>query len=101
MHARDSGPGRICQTILNEARMLDMAKDEYALQFETKCPSPNFADLTPFLKRDIKLATNGGRDSLGNPFVIGGIADRLRVSPVTQSNLLTFTGGTTFWGPYS
>ena len=89
-------------TVLNEARMLDVAVDQWGL--ENKKPDtaiPNFSDLTPYLKAGSKLATNGGKDSLGNPFIIGDLNTAPRVSPATKSALSDSTGGDVFWGPYS
>ena len=89
-------------TILNEARQLDAAKDQYALENnKTGSVTPGFADLTPYLKTGSKLANSNGSDTLGNPFVIGDIQSRLTVSASTQSSLSGATAGGTFWGPYS
>jgi len=89
-------------TVLNEARQVDAAKDQYALENNKRgSMTPTFSDLTPYLKAGSKIATNGGKDSLGNPFDIGRIDDRLRVSPATKETLKDTTGGDTFWGPYS
>ena len=89
-------------TILNEARQLDAAKDQYALENnQTGAVTPAFVDLTPYLKAGSKLATNGGADTLGNAFTIGTIDTRLQVAAATKTTLSTATGGDIFWGPYS
>jgi len=89
-------------TILNEARQLDAAKDQYALEHNKTGPViPAWNDLTPYLRSGSKLATGNGKDSLGNPFVIGDIQSPLKVSPQTKEKLKDATGGDTFWGPYS
>lgn len=91
-------------TVLNEARQMDAAKDQYALETnkeESSTVTPDFADLTPYLRAGSKLANSEGNDSLGNEFEIGTIQERLRVSAETQAALSAATGGSAFWGPYS
>lgn len=89
-------------SILSEARHLDAAKDQYALEGSSAHGrTAAFADLTPYLKAGSKLAGARGNDSLGNSFLLGGRPDRPRVNPITQSNLQSVTGGPSFWGPYS
>ncbi len=89
-------------TVLNECRQMDAAKDQYALENnKTGAILPGFADLTPYLKAGSKLATNGGNDTVGNPFTIADIQSRLQVSATTKTALSTATGGDAFWGPYS
>lgn len=89
-------------TVLDEARQLDAAKDQYALE-NTKVGSitPTFSDLTPYLKAGTKLATNNGNDYLGNAFTIGAVSARLQVSSTTKNNVSDATGGDDFWGAYS
>jgi hypothetical protein len=89
-------------TILNEARMMDAAKDQWALENnKTGTATPGFSDLTPYLKAGSKLATNDGKDSFGNPFSIGDVSTAIRVSPKSKEALSEVTGGNSFWGPYS
>ncbi len=89
-------------TVLNEARQVDAAKDQYALENnKTGTVTPAFSDLTPYLKQGSHLATNNGADTLGNAFVINAVNTNVEVSPTTQSSVSAATGGTTFWGPYS
>jgi len=89
-------------TVLNEARQLDGAKDQYAIENgQTGAVTPTFAELTPYLKAGSKLATNGGNDTVGNAFIIGTVDTRLQVAAATKTTLSTATGGDAFWGPYS
>jgi prepilin-type N-terminal cleavage/methylation domain-containing protein len=89
-------------TVLNECRLMDAAKDQYALENnKTGTVTPAFADLTPYLKAGSQLVLNGGNDSLGNAFTIGAINARLQVSATTKSSTSEATGGDAFWGPYS
>lgn len=88
-------------TVLNEARMLDAAKDQWALENKKQATDvPSFSDLVPYLKAGSKLATSGGKDSLGNLFILGTVGKGLRVSPATKDALKDATGGDAFWGPY-
>ncbi len=93
---------QLSSTILNECRQVDAAKDQYALENnKTGTVTPNWNDLTPYLKAGSPLMQNGGMDSLGNPFMIQSISERLMVNPKTKAILQDATGGDTFWGPYS
>jgi prepilin-type N-terminal cleavage/methylation domain-containing protein len=88
-------------TVLNECRLLDAAKDQYALE-NNKAGSitPGFADLTPYLKVGSNLAVTS-KDTLGGSFAIGDITTKLRVSSTTKTTVSEATGGDTFWGGYS
>ena len=92
----------IASTILNECRQVDAAKDQYALEnTKTGSVTPNWTDLTPYLKTGSKLVTNNAKDTLGNAFTIGAISARLQVSSSTKDSLSDATGGDSFWGPFS
>lgn len=83
-------------------RQVDAAKDQYALENNiTNNITPRWEDLTPYLKAGSRLAMEGGNDKHGNPIIIGGIHERVRVHPRTKKLLEDATGGDTFWGPYS
>jgi type II secretory pathway pseudopilin PulG len=93
----------VASMVLSDARMLDGALDQYALE-NSKAQTSNvgFGDLTPYLKAGNKLALSGGKDSLGNTFGIGPqILNGISVNPTTKSDLSSSVGGDTFWGPYS
>lgn len=78
------------------------AMDQWALENKKKgTETPAFSDLMPYLKTGSKLATSGGKDSLGNPFSIGPVGKGVHVSPATKDALKDATGGDAFWGPYS
>lgn len=91
----------IATTTLNQARMLDMAKDRYALEYNKSGNIlPAWSDLFPYLEEDSTLQTTR-KDPFGNEFIIGTINQSLRVNPDTKSKLRSTTGGDAFWGPYS
>ena len=89
--------------VKDEARMISDAIDQYAIENNKAAASPvNWNDITPYLKAGSKLATGGGKDSLGNPIGFGpAVSDGVRVNPATKEEFLNATGGDTFWGPYS
>ncbi len=88
--------------ILNEARQLDGAKDQYALENnKTGTLAPAWDDLTPYLKAGSRLVNSGGTDLLGNSFNLNTVSISIQVSPTTQSSLSAATNGGSFWGPYS
>lgn len=106
---------QMAKDILHQAVQVDEARGAAVMLglagTNTDAFPSSFADLTPFLKagqrRDaaghkdwVERHTSEGRDWLGNAFVIrpGKLP---RVNPITQSNLLSVTGGPAFWGPYS
>ena len=98
-------------TILNECRMVDAAKDQYAVENNKSGTSTvNWADLTPYLKAGSRLASTAtGLDSLGNQITgVNGstVGTRVQVNGTTRIALETATGGAgvlsdPFWGPYS
>ncbi len=95
---------RMSSVVLNEARQLDAAKDQYALDNnKTGDVVPDFEDLTPYLKAGSRLANSGGKDSLGNEFVLGDIQSRLEINAKTQRELALNSPSEsgTFWGPYA
>ncbi len=51
--------------VLEEIRLLDSAKDHYAIEANlTGTDVPTFAQLTPYFKPGSALATNGGTDTI-------------------------------------
>ena len=88
-------------TVLNECRLLDAAKDQYALENnKAGTITPAFADLTPYLKAGSNLAVTS-KDTLSGSFTIGDITTRLKVDAATKTTVSEATGGDAFWGGYS
>ena len=89
-------------TVLNELRMTDAAKDQYALENnKSGAITPGWVDLTPYLKTGSKLASNNGNDNMGNPIAVNTINASVKVAQSTKDATSDSTGGNTFWGPYS
>lgn len=96
-------------TVMEEARMLGDALDQYALENSKQSSSAfAFSDLTAYLKGGSKLAAQGGSDAIGNVLTGAGatVAAGIHVAAATQSSLSDATGANAtarneFWGPYS
>ncbi len=91
--------------ILNEFRMVDSAKEQYALENNKRQTDPvTWSDATPYLKAGSRLAGSNGTDLLGNGFIPGGgpitVGSQLSVSVNTKA-ALSAAADNTFWGPYS
>jgi prepilin-type N-terminal cleavage/methylation domain-containing protein len=88
-------------TVLNECRLLDAAKDQYALENNKPGSTvPTFLDLTPYLKVGSNLAVTS-KDTLSGTFTIGDITTKLKVDAATKTTVSEATGGDPFWGGYS
>ena len=87
--------------VLNECRLIDGAKDQYALE-NNKAGSvvPTMDDLTPYLKQGTNLQLTK-KDLLGGTYTVGNITTRLKVDVATKNTVSEGTGGDAFWGPYS
>ncbi len=92
-----------CSTVLGQCRQTDAAKDQYALENnKAGTMTPDWADLTPYLKAGSFLAMNGGNDSFGNPFIIGPVNGSLYVNPKTmEACKYAAPPESGFWGPYN
>jgi prepilin-type N-terminal cleavage/methylation domain-containing protein len=88
-------------SVKNEARMLNDAKDQYALETNKPAPiTPQFTDLTPYLKAGSSLQVTS-KDTMGGSFTIGDITTNVKVDGATKNTVSEATGGDEFWGPYS
>jgi len=72
--------------------MLENSKD--------KSVTPTWADLTPYLKVGNKLWWNDGKDSFGNPIILGTLGERVRVHPDTKKACEGVVDDA-YWGPFS
>ena len=96
-------------TILNEARMLGDALDQYALENGKQGTSAfAFSDLTAYLKGGSKLIAQGGSDAIGGSLTAAGatVGSGIHVIAATQTALSDATGADAnarnqFWGPFS
>ncbi len=95
-------------TTLETLRILDAAKDQYALEAARPpgtTPAP--ADLAPYVKSGTKLYTTlvagtQPADAIGNPITVNALDTPPQVSAVTESALADALGSNPqdFWGAY-
>ena len=96
--------------ILNDARILDAAIDQYAIEAvhaNTTSVSSVAAGLLPYLKDgtrlygEIKLRPAAPNDVLGNPYVYTTFNKTLKVNTSTTSSFSDVVeNGSSFWGTY-
>ena len=74
--------------ILADARVLDTAVDQYAIEHNLKAGARvEFKDLVPYLKNDSQLAMSGGKDVFGRPYIIKPVDEGVRIHPETIQQL--------------
>ncbi len=91
--------------IIDEARMISDAIDEYAIENnKANSSAVNWSDITPYLKKGTSLQNQATPlDTLGNALWTDGdaVSVGVRVSTTTKDALSDATGGDTFWKAYS
>lgn len=89
--------------ILDDLRLIDGALDLYATEYSKGAGDPaGWADLQPYLKKDMLLYNSQGRDMLGNPFSNGSFS----VDSVPKLNSASFASlsdiaPSEFWSPFA
>lgn len=89
--------------ILDDLRLIDGALDLYATEYSKGVGDPAaWADLQPYLKKDMLLYNSQGRDMLGNLFSGGSFS----VDSVPQLNSTSFAAlsdiaPSEFWSPFA
>jgi hypothetical protein len=74
--------------ILESARILDAAVDQYAFEHNIKGGSPvAFKDIVPYLRKDSQLALSGGKDVFGRPYILKPVDGGIRIHPDTIQQL--------------
>jgi hypothetical protein len=74
--------------ILESARILDAAVDQYAIEHNIKGGSPvAFKDIVPYLRKDSQLALSGGKDVFGRPYILKPVDGGIRIHPDTIQQL--------------
>ena len=99
LRARQRSQATACK---QDARMLDAALEQYAMENNKKpADAVAFADLQAYLKSNSPLYSNGGNDTMGNPFVITTITAGIHVPSLTKTGFdASVVDPTTFWSPY-
>ena len=88
--------------ILESARILDAAVDQYAIEHNLKAGAPvAFKDILPYLKKDSQLALSGGKDVFGRPYILKPVDGGIRVHPDTIQQLDKNVVPSGFFGPFA
>ena len=93
--------------VLNDARVLDGAKDQYAIESNrTGSSAVQAGMLQPYLKPGSRLytaATGTGStvaDLVGNDYDLGTFDGNIKVSTTTKTSFSDVIDASTFWGAY-
>ena len=92
--------------VLNDARVLDGAKDQYAIENnKTGSTTVSAAMLQPYLKPGSRLYTAAGSggtisDLVGNDYTLGTFDSNIKVNDTTKGSFADVVDSSTFWGAY-
>lgn len=88
-------------TVLNDARMLDGAVDQYSIEQNIQSGATvTFENIRPYLKPTSRLASSGGLDILGNPYIIEPVGQGVKVNPKTIQTFDQKIVPQSFWSSY-
>lgn len=88
--------------ILEGARLLDAAVDQYAIEHNVRAGAPvTFKDIVPYLRKDSQLALSGGKDLFGRPYTIKPVDGGIRIHPETIQQLDKEVVPPGFFKPYA
>jgi prepilin-type N-terminal cleavage/methylation domain-containing protein len=91
-------------TILNDARMLDGAIDQWAIENgKAKGQAVVWSDVSPYLKPGTRLVTQGGKDVLGTLYklnAVGTTTGQVLIDATTRGAFSTDVVPTSFWDQY-
>ncbi len=101
LRARQRGQA---SNVLNDARILDAAVDQWAIeQNKGKNDTPTFPDLTPYLKANSRLVSNGGNDLFGNAYKMPanvGSSIGVTIATATKAEFDPTVVPSEFWAGY-
>ena len=89
--------------ILDDLRLIDGALDLYAMENSKSAgETAQWADLQPYLKKNMMLYNSGGLDLLGNPFNSGtfSVDAPPKLNPTSFASL-SDVAPDEFWSPFS
>jgi hypothetical protein len=87
--------------VLEGARILDAAVDQYAIENNIKPGTPvGFKDVAPYLRKDSQLALSGGKDLFGHPYIFKPVDGGIRIHPETIQQLDKTVAPADFFKPY-
>jgi len=91
-------------TILNDARMLDGAVDQWAIeQNKAKGDAVAWSDVSSYLKPGTRLVSSGGKDMFGTAYTfktVGTTTGQIEIDAATMAKFATDVVATTFWEQY-
>jgi prepilin-type N-terminal cleavage/methylation domain-containing protein len=85
-------------TLKNDLRLIDAAKDQYAIEFNKTTESPLWTDLTAYFKPGTRLAA-GNSDLFGRDYTVNPLNSLPGVNSVSYQGLSDVCDDT-FWSPY-
>lgn len=98
LRARERGQAT---TVLNDARLLDAAVDQYAIeQNKTAGAAAPWAAVSVYLKPNSRLVTSGGQDIFANAYTLSNVSDGAKVNGTTTGSFNTTVVPSTFWAGY-
>ena len=88
-------------TVKNDLRLIDAAKDQYAIEYNKTIVTPVVADLTPYFKSNSRLGSGVGSllDIFGNAYTINDLNTLPSINPGTKTGLSDVCDAT-FFSPF-
>lgn len=86
--------------VMNEARMMDAAVDQFAIEKNKKdADTVAWADIKGYIKENSALYAAGGNDSQGKAFSLTTVGAGSKINADTKA-LFTDVVDTSFWSPF-
>jgi prepilin-type N-terminal cleavage/methylation domain-containing protein len=87
--------------VLEELRLLDAAKDQYAIEYNRKGgDSVTWSQVQLYLKPTSSLYQNGGNDLFGNAYTLGTVDGSTRAAQATYDEFNDLNLSSDFWGGF-
>jgi prepilin-type N-terminal cleavage/methylation domain-containing protein len=87
--------------ILEELRLLDAAKDQYAIEYNRKGgDSVSWEQVQLYLKPTSSLYQSGGNDLFGNSYILGNVDDSTTAAQDTYDEFDDINLSADFWGGF-
>ena len=88
-------------TVKNDLRLIDAAKDQYAIEYNKTIVTPVVADLTPYFKSNSRLGSGVASllDIFGNAYVINDLNTLPSIDAGTKAGLSDVCDAT-FFSPF-
>jgi prepilin-type N-terminal cleavage/methylation domain-containing protein len=87
--------------ILEELRLLDAAKDQYAIEYNRKGgDSVSWSQVQLYLKPTSSLYQSAGNDLFGNSYILGNVDDSTTAAQDTYDEFDDINLSADFWGGF-